>query len=75
MSTVNDDLDTDLTSEGRQEMDATSDTPAIELLKEQGAVLRLPEGPQLDANDLSIESTDDQTMIINMGPQHPSTHG
>ncbi len=75
MSTVNEDLDTELTSEGRQEMDPTQDTSAIELLKEQGAVLRLPEGPQLDANDLSIESTDDQTMIINMGPQHPSTHG
>ncbi len=73
MSTVNE--DTELTSEGRQEMDPTADTSAMELLKEQGAVLRLPEGPQLDANDLSIESTDDQTMIINMGPQHPSTHG
>ncbi|MEY2469352.1 MAG: NADH-quinone oxidoreductase subunit [Actinomycetota bacterium] len=63
------------TSEGRQEMEPVADTGGLELLLEQGAVLRLPEGPSLDANDLSIESTDDQTMIINMGPQHPSTHG
>ena len=63
------------TSEGAQEMDPARDTGGVELLKEQGAVLRLPEGPQLDANDLSIESGEDQTMIINMGPQHPSTHG
>src|SRR4051794_36514117 len=69
------DLDIELTSEGRQELDPSAQTDPLELLKEQGAVLRLPEGPNLDANDLSIESSEDQTMIINMGPQHPSTHG
>ncbi len=40
-----------------------------------GAVLRLPEGGYVDAGDIDIERRDDQTMIINMGPQHPSTHG
>jgi len=29
----------------------------------------------LDAGQIDVERRDDETMIINMGPQHPSTHG
>jgi NADH-quinone oxidoreductase subunit D len=63
------------TSEGAQEMAARGATDPVELRREIGAVLRLPEGGVLDSGDIDIEQADDETMIINMGPQHPSTHG
>jgi NADH-quinone oxidoreductase subunit D len=63
------------TSEGEQELFRRSETAASELRREVGAVLRLPEGVVIDASDIDVEQTEDQTMIINMGPQHPSTHG
>jgi NADH-quinone oxidoreductase subunit D len=63
------------TSEGAQELQPRGEVDAPELRREVGAVLRLPEGTFIDPTDIDIERRDDETMIINMGPQHPSTHG
>ncbi len=64
------------TSEGAQELMTRAATPPEELAREIGAaVLRIPEGGVAGAGDIDIERPSDETMIINMGPQHPSTHG
>ncbi len=63
------------TSEGPQEMSSRTATREQQRQREQGAVLRLPEGVIVDRGDVDVQVADDETMIINMGPQHPSTHG
>jgi NADH-quinone oxidoreductase subunit D len=52
-----------------------SELTARELMREVGAVLRMSEADAAKLGDLPQEAAEDQTMILNMGPQHPSTHG
>ncbi len=61
--------------EGAQEMRPRSELTARELMREVGSVLRLSEAEAAKLGDLPDDPDEDQTMVINMGPQHPSTHG
>ena len=63
------------TSEGGQELRPRGEISQKELMREAGAVLRLSESAAAALSEVNADAGEDQSMIINMGPQHPSTHG
>jgi NADH-quinone oxidoreductase subunit D len=67
--------DPHLTAEGDQEMAPRDMAGGVEVLRELGSVLRLSEADVAAMGDVEVDPDEATTTIMNMGPQHPSTHG
>ena len=63
------------TDEGSQELAPRKGSTAKEILREIGSVLRLTEAQAAELPHSELVDDEEESMIINMGPQHPSTHG
>jgi NADH-quinone oxidoreductase subunit D len=67
--------DVALTDEGAQEMAPRDIAGGVEVLRENGSVLRMSEADVAALADVEPDPDAATTTIMNMGPQHPSTHG
>jgi NADH-quinone oxidoreductase subunit D len=63
------------TDEGSQELAPRKGSTAKEIMREIGSVLRLTEAQAAELPHSELVDDEEESMIINMGPQHPSTHG
>jgi NADH-quinone oxidoreductase subunit D len=63
------------TDEGSQELAPRKGSTAKEIMREIGSVLRLTEAQAAELPQSELVDDEEESMIINMGPQHPSTHG